>query len=66
MTTPMMLGTRLHVLTVHIRVTYDTVELLAPFRPAGALPAVPLYAADLRQPRSIFLFLVFVADAVRP
>ena len=61
-----MLGTRLHVHTVNIRVSYDTVELLAPVRPAVALPAVPLYAADLRRLRSIdFRFLVFVADAVR-
>ena len=61
-----MLRTRLHVHRVNIRVSYDTVKLLVPVRPAVALPAVPLYAADLIQPRSIdFLFLVFVADAVR-
>ena len=59
-----MLGTRLHVHTVNIRVAYDTVELLALVRPAVALPAVPLYAADLRR-LCDFLFLVFVADAVR-
>lgn len=50
--------------SVHIRATTYTVELLAPFRPAVALPAVPLHAADLRR-LCDFLFLVFVADAVR-
>ena len=59
-----MLGTRLHVHTINTRVAYDTVELLAPVRPAVVLPAVPLYAADLRR-LCDFLFLVVVADAVR-
>ena len=44
--------------SVHIRATTYTVELLVPFRPAVAPPAVPLHAADLRA-RGSPLFLPF-------